>query len=280
LAKLQLIYAGQIQQEFELSKSDYYIGRQQTNEITIDNRGVSGKHAVVQFIDGEYVLKDLESTNGTKVNGKKVSSAVLKHGDKINLFKHTLSFVLVSAEQNKNKQSTVPNHSSTTVDPDATIMLDSSQITNMTSASKIESSTTMNESSTAKNKSSTTINESSTIIKESQVVSDTNTKPKKEKNNDSFKQPMLEVTSADEIKKVILSNKAIIIGKKESCDIHTGGWFFTPAISAVIKKDMSGKYTIKPETSISVNDIKTKEKHTLKNGDRIVIKNTVIMVML
>jgi pSer/pThr/pTyr-binding forkhead associated (FHA) protein len=252
LAKLQLIYAGKIQQEFDLSKDDCHIGRQPVNEITIENRGVSGKHAVLQFINDEYVLNDLESTNGTKVNGKKISSVVLKHGDKINLFKHTLHFVLGPAEQNENQESTVPSHSLTTVDPDATIMMDSRQINKISSFSKKEQNST-----------------SAKISKQNN-----------EENNNSFKQPMLEVTSADEIKKVILSNKAIIIGKKASCDIHTGGWFFTPSIAAVIKKDMSGMYAIRPETIITLNDKKIKEKHILKNGDRILIKNTVIMVML
>jgi predicted component of type VI protein secretion system len=242
LAKLQLIFAGQIKQEYELSKPELTIGRHSSNDIVIENRGVSGKHAVIQMQGEDFILKDLDSTNGTKLNGKKITSAELRHGDHINLFKHTLNFVLVSSEQMINKENTVPAHSENSVDPDSTIMLDANHIKNM--------------------------------------VSDYKPEKKAGDNRGSSNQPLLEITSADGVNTIPLSNKAILIGKTDNSDINTGGWFFTPKISAVIKKDMSGMYTINPETTIKLNDKKIKNKHILKNGDQILVKNTLIIFII
>ncbi|MFK5892087.1 MAG: FHA domain-containing protein [Pseudomonadota bacterium] len=246
MAKLQLIFDGKIKQEYELNKAETSIGRSPSNDIVIDNRGVSGKHALIVLTDNNYILKDLDSTNGTKLNGKKVSRVELNHGDHINLFKHTLNFVLVSAEQQAHQEGTVPSHSSNSIDPDATIMLDAKHVKKMVSNYK---------------------NEKKTEIKTGQ-------------NKDFINQPVLEITSADEVNTIVLSNKSILIGKQDNCHIQTGGWLFTPAISAVIKKDMSGMYTIKPETTIKLNGKKIKDKQLLKNGDRILIRNTLIVVMI
>jgi len=242
LAKLQLIFGGQIKQEHELNKPEISIGRNASNDIVIENRGVSGKHAVI-LMDGEkFILKDLDSTNGTKLNGNKITSAELAHGDHINLFKHTLNFVLVSSEQSTNKEGTVPSHSANNVDPDATIMLDANHINKM--------------------------------------VSDYKPEKKSADDKTAMNQPLLEVTSADGVNTIPLSNKALLIGKNKNCDIQTGGWLFSPAISAVIKKDMSGMYTIKPETTIKLNNKKIKNKHILKNGDQILVRNTLIIFIV
>jgi pSer/pThr/pTyr-binding forkhead associated (FHA) protein len=246
LAKLQLIFDGKIKQEYDLNKSETSIGRHSSNDIVIDNRGISGRHALIQLSDDKYVLKDLDSTNGTKLNGKKISVAELSHGDHINLFKHTLNFVLISAQQETQQESAVPSHSSDSVDPDATIMLDAKHINHMVSNYK----------------------------------TDKKVEKKSGKNNEFINQPVLEVTSADEVSTIALSNKPILIGKKANCHINTRGWLFAPAISAVIKKDMSGMYTIKPETVIKLNGKKTKDKQILKNGDRILIRNTLIVVII
>jgi len=242
LAKLQLIFGGQIKQEYELNKAEVSIGRNKSNDIVIENRGISGKHAVIQMDGEKFILKDLDSTNGTKLNGKKVTLVELTHGDHINLFKHTLNFVLVSTDNNVNDGDTVPSHSANNVDPDATIMLDANHINNM--------------------------------------VSDYKPEKKAGEEKTSINQPLLEVTSADGVNTIPLSNKALLIGKNKNCDIQTGGWIFSPSISAVIKKDMSGMYTIKPETPIKLNNKKIKNKHILKNGDQILIRNTLIIFII
>jgi hypothetical protein len=68
------------------------IGRLQDNIITIDNSAVSSHHACV-FRDGDdFVLEDLQSTNGTFVNGRRVSRCKLQDGDVIVVGTHELVF--------------------------------------------------------------------------------------------------------------------------------------------------------------------------------------------
>jgi pSer/pThr/pTyr-binding forkhead associated (FHA) protein len=59
------------------------IGRAPLNHIIIDNPAVSAQHAMLARVDDSYRLKDLNSTNGTQVNGVPVNDAELKDGDKI-----------------------------------------------------------------------------------------------------------------------------------------------------------------------------------------------------
>jgi pSer/pThr/pTyr-binding forkhead associated (FHA) protein len=68
------------------------IGRLPDNSIIIDSPAVSGHHACVFSTDGELVVEDLQSTNGTFVNGVRVSRQVLQHGDVIKVGDHELVF--------------------------------------------------------------------------------------------------------------------------------------------------------------------------------------------
>lgn len=74
-----------------------------------------------------------------------------------------------------------------------------------------------------------------------------------------------------------LKDRPVIIGRNRHCHIQTGGWFWTSAISAVIKKDLSGTYSIKPETTIKINGKKTSQMQLLKANDQIIIRNTSII---
>ena len=61
------------------------IGRQSTNDISIADRLVSKRHAVVGRVKGQTVVKDLGSRNGTFVNGEKVEKAILYSGDRLKI---------------------------------------------------------------------------------------------------------------------------------------------------------------------------------------------------
>src|SRR4030067_1516085 len=68
------------------------IGRTPDNDIVLDNRGVSRKHAQIEFNNNTALIIDNESLNGTFVNNRKVSEEVLKDNDVINIGKFTLLF--------------------------------------------------------------------------------------------------------------------------------------------------------------------------------------------
>ena len=79
--------------DFSLDKERLLIGRKPENDIQVDNLAVSGQHAAIITILNDSFLEDLDSTNGTFVNGKLVKKHALKHGDVITIGKHELKYV-------------------------------------------------------------------------------------------------------------------------------------------------------------------------------------------
>lgn len=92
-AKLILSMDGLVLKEFPLNKERITIGRKSTNDIHIDNLAVSGNHAVIVTILNDSFLEDLNSTNGTMVNGKQIQKHFLQHGDVIEIGKYKLKYL-------------------------------------------------------------------------------------------------------------------------------------------------------------------------------------------
>ncbi len=84
--------------EIDLAGDSKTIGREPANDIVVENLLVSGYHARIDPAGREYVLTDLQSKNGTFVNGERITSTKLKDGDQILIGKHTLVFALDPAE--------------------------------------------------------------------------------------------------------------------------------------------------------------------------------------
>jgi len=85
--------------EFRLEKDKALtIGRKENNTIVIDNLAVSGMHAKVDAIEDGFLLTDLQSKNGTFVNGKAVTTHWLQKGDIITIGKHKIVFSLAEGE--------------------------------------------------------------------------------------------------------------------------------------------------------------------------------------
>jgi len=61
-------------------KEQVSVGRGPDNDVVIDDVSMSGSHALVRNVDGEWQLQDLESTNGTFVNGDQISETALPDG--------------------------------------------------------------------------------------------------------------------------------------------------------------------------------------------------------
>ena len=92
--------------EIELAGDSKTIGREPANDIVVENLLVSGYHARIDPAGKEYVLTDLQSKNGTFLNGERVTSTKLKNGDQILIGKHTLVFTLNPAELQENPKLT------------------------------------------------------------------------------------------------------------------------------------------------------------------------------
>ncbi len=99
MARLVLHLDGQVLAEYNMSKERYTVGRLPDNDIRIDNPAVSGHHALVINILNDSFLEDLNSTNGTYVNGKIIKKHALQHGDVITVGHHALRFVDSEVEE-------------------------------------------------------------------------------------------------------------------------------------------------------------------------------------
>jgi pSer/pThr/pTyr-binding forkhead associated (FHA) protein len=93
MARLILTLEGQSLAEYNMSKERYTVGRLPDNDVRIDNAAVSGHHALIINILNDSFLEDLNSTNGTYVNGKLIKKHALQHGDVITVGHHQLRFV-------------------------------------------------------------------------------------------------------------------------------------------------------------------------------------------
>jgi pSer/pThr/pTyr-binding forkhead associated (FHA) protein len=93
MARLVLSLDGQIMAEYNMNKERYTIGRLPDNDIRIDNPAVSGHHSLIINILNDSFLEDLNSTNGTYVNGKLIKKHAMQHGDVITVGHHQLRFV-------------------------------------------------------------------------------------------------------------------------------------------------------------------------------------------
>jgi predicted component of type VI protein secretion system len=92
MAKLILTFNKQVIREYSFDKDSITIGRNDDNTIVIDNLAVSGFHARMDRAGSEYILTDLQSTNGTFVNDQKVTSHKLVDADSIVIGKHVIIF--------------------------------------------------------------------------------------------------------------------------------------------------------------------------------------------
>ncbi|WP_153115366.1 FHA domain-containing protein [Rhodocyclus tenuis] len=93
MAKLILSMDGLVLKEIPLDKERMSIGRKPHNDIQIDNLAISGEHAAVVTILNDSFLEDMNSTNGTLVNGQPIKKHFLKNGDVIELGKYKLKYL-------------------------------------------------------------------------------------------------------------------------------------------------------------------------------------------
>jgi pSer/pThr/pTyr-binding forkhead associated (FHA) protein len=91
-AELVLVERGKPERAFPLRKERVSIGRLEESDIALSDPGVSRRHAEVHRRNGEYVVVDLGSTNGTMVNEASVTERTLRQGDRITIGRSVLEF--------------------------------------------------------------------------------------------------------------------------------------------------------------------------------------------
>jgi pSer/pThr/pTyr-binding forkhead associated (FHA) protein len=93
MPKMIVSIDGVVIKEVQLTKDRTTLGRRPYNDIVIDNLAVSGEHAVLQMSGNEVYLEDLNSTNGTYVNGKAVKKQLLQNSDTVEIGKYKIKYI-------------------------------------------------------------------------------------------------------------------------------------------------------------------------------------------
>jgi FHA domain len=92
MPKMIVSIDGVVIKEVQLTKDRTTLGRRPYNDIVIDNLAISGEHAVIQLSGNEVTLEDLNSTNGTYINGKAVKKQILANDDTIEIGKYKIKY--------------------------------------------------------------------------------------------------------------------------------------------------------------------------------------------
>jgi hypothetical protein len=87
---LAIYYQGE---RFPINKDRFIIGRgKQSSDLTIKDPNVSRQHAMIEFLNGQYYIVDMGSTNGVEYNGQRVQRKVINDGDVFRVCDHELQF--------------------------------------------------------------------------------------------------------------------------------------------------------------------------------------------
>jgi hypothetical protein len=94
MGKLVVSLDGVVIKEVQITKDKTTLGRRPYNDIVIDNLAVSGEHAVLQMVGADVFIEDLNSTNGTYINGKAVKKQLLSHNDTVEIGKYKIKYLV------------------------------------------------------------------------------------------------------------------------------------------------------------------------------------------
>jgi pSer/pThr/pTyr-binding forkhead associated (FHA) protein len=94
MGKLVVSLDGVVIKEVQITKDKTTLGRRPYNDIVIDNLAVSGEHAVLQMLGADVFIEDLNSTNGTYINGKAIKKQLLVHNDTVEIGKYKIKFLV------------------------------------------------------------------------------------------------------------------------------------------------------------------------------------------
>ncbi len=93
MAKLQILFHGDVIDEIDITKDTMTIGRKSDCDIHLDNLAVSGHHARIVTVMNDSFIEDTNSTNGTYLNGTLIKKQPLSNNDIIKVGKHDIKFI-------------------------------------------------------------------------------------------------------------------------------------------------------------------------------------------
>jgi pSer/pThr/pTyr-binding forkhead associated (FHA) protein len=85
-----VLYAGE---RLPVNKDRFIIGRgKQSSDLTIKDPNVSRQHAMIEFLNGQYYMVDMGSTNGVEYNGQRIQRRPISEGDVYRICDHEVGF--------------------------------------------------------------------------------------------------------------------------------------------------------------------------------------------
>lgn len=93
MARLILSVDGVVIKEITITKERTTIGRKAHNDVQIEDSFLSGEHASIVQVGNDFIYEDLESTNGSSINGKPVKRAILHSNDVMEFEDYKVNFV-------------------------------------------------------------------------------------------------------------------------------------------------------------------------------------------
>jgi hypothetical protein len=241
MAELFLKFEDRVLQELLLSGGTVTIGRQPDNLVRIDNPAVSGQHAKVYAEGDHYVIEDIESFNGTYVNGQRISKVTLKDGDNVTIGKHTIEFrddVRSVAGPYGSFSSAVGGQLARTPQLDPTVVLDTAKAKEMLAKY----------AAAASSAGSVVVRRIGSVQSQPRV----NTTP-------ALRQTIGTLTivkGRTDQQRYVLTSKLTLIGKSKMAGIRLKRWF-APRVAALIYRGEDGYFVAASESKvkIKVNDI-------------------------
>lgn len=100
---LEVLNEGNVVKSFSLNRGTTLIGRSR-GDIVLEDGEVSSTHCQIQYINDSFHVFDLNSTNGTFINGRRVLKSKLSHGDQLRLGKLELNFQLLPEKSHSKKR--------------------------------------------------------------------------------------------------------------------------------------------------------------------------------
>jgi pSer/pThr/pTyr-binding forkhead associated (FHA) protein len=99
MAKIILTLDGAVVREYPIDKDSISIGRRHGNDIQLNDLTVSGRHALITTLGDHVYVDDLGSTNGTLLNGSRITKSVIKHGDLVQTGNYQFTYYADDVEE-------------------------------------------------------------------------------------------------------------------------------------------------------------------------------------
>jgi predicted component of type VI protein secretion system len=260
-AKLSLKFNDSLLQEVALSGGVVTIGRQPDNLLRIDNPIVSGHHARIFWENNHYVLEDIESFNGTYLNDRSVSKALLSDGDVIVIGKHRIQFHDAAGKRDASSSSAAQDRSSgwqahlekgAPPQLEATMVLDTAKLKEMMAK--------MGAVAAPLRPAITLVPVFQTRVVRSRQIG-----------------MVTIIAGRTDRQQYRLSSKLIVIGKSRMASIRLKRWF-APRVAASIHQREEGYFLVRSakKIRIKVNNVKlTQGQQQLKSGDQFEVAGIV-----